>query len=427
MKNKILNKKKLAFLSVVVLLLSTLIIIPSVSSYSDPTDPTTPGGYDMTYPGSDIEITRTINDAIWASLPSTEATGSGVFDAFFRVQAPGSGTTERGYNTDGRPLQFDEKTSLSFTHAAELASVPIVEYPDGSGNYYYEFQLDINELTGDGNISLDSFQVWTTNNRYQLGYVEGTPSGSFTSGANLVYDLDGEGDTWIMMDYLWNTGSGKRDYRVLVPESDFSPYITDKYVIIFTRHGDHWDCDDGYEEWGVAIYPTQPDTMVQLSTSAIGDEVQCGDSIDLTISEANSGTQPLTAVNVTVNANGIPISGSPFNRQSGSFVGGDDNGDGYLNVSETWTWSVPVVVNGDTNFSVFGEGWTFHWWDHGPHHDLVLDDEISYDNASWMIVLVVFLVGISVCMMMDGIYLLGWIRWVMVLMSSVIWRLVRIM
>ncbi len=148
MKNKNLNKKKLVLLFAVILFMSIFVFpMPRVISVYPNDTPDLPDyGYNMIWPGIDDEITRNISSAVWCSLPSAEATGSGVFHAFFRVQADGS---ERGYNTDGRPLQFDEKTSKSFTHSALLAEVPLVNYTKyfPEADLFYEFQLDINQLT----------------------------------------------------------------------------------------------------------------------------------------------------------------------------------------------------------------------------------------------------------------------------------------
>jgi hypothetical protein len=253
--------RKILFLIVTLAMLAAL-AIPFAAPAGAVSDPS----YDMLYPGTDVVIQKTINGAIWESLPSNLPTGSGVFKSFFRV---GASPTERGYNTDGRPLQFDEVTSATFTHSVALADVPQLLV---GGVLYREFQVDINEASSTGHISLDEFQVWTTNDPDILDYVEGTPvngsgNGYFPDGtglgqAKLVYNLDGDGNTWIKMDYAWNTGSGKRDYRVLVPESDFAGKML-TYCVIFTRHGlqcvltstPEWCSDDGYEEWGVAVYP----------------------------------------------------------------------------------------------------------------------------------------------------------------------------
>ena len=342
----------------------------------------TPAGaasYDLTtdtYPAADGSVT--INGAIWSMLPSADPTGSGVFNAFFRVQADGM---ERGYNTDGRKLQFDEKTSPTFTHSALLADVPLIEFPEGSGHWYREFQLDINEKASNPEwyISLDEFQVWLTNDPDLLGYDEGTRS--FTSGADLAYDL-GVGN-WIMMDYRTNPGSGKRDIRVLVPGEDFDGAHT--YVVIFTRHGAQggiWVCDSGYEEWGVAVYPLEPDTLAHIDASA--PLVYAGQTVDLTVSEQNTGNAPLTNVSVTVNDGSSDIATLDETDASWSDNGG--NGDAVLDPLETWSWTISgVIVNAATTFTATGYGEDpggnpVTWPDFANEQDTVDVDTISPDT-----------------------------------------------
>src|SRR5258708_28479683 len=56
-----------------------------------------------------------------------QPTGTGVIRSFLRVQAPASGgTSEQGYNTDARPLQFDENKSPQFTRSLRASEVPLV-------------------------------------------------------------------------------------------------------------------------------------------------------------------------------------------------------------------------------------------------------------------------------------------------------------
>src|SRR4029453_16175065 len=80
----------------------------------------------------------TTNDIF--TTTDNSATGSGVIDSFVRVST--NETTEQGYNTSARPLEFDENTSATFTHDLPLSIVPIVTL---GGVEYREFLLDINQ------------------------------------------------------------------------------------------------------------------------------------------------------------------------------------------------------------------------------------------------------------------------------------------
>lgn len=198
--------------------------------------------YDLTTDTSVQQVE--IEGAIWTKLASSDPTGSGIFESFLRVQKD---DVEKGYNTDYRPLQFDENSSAQFTRSFKLADVPQVKIGE---TIYREFQLDINQQSSsdpEWYISLDKFQVWLTDNPELHGY--DTSTWGFPSGAVKVYDL---ADNSIKLDFRMNPGSGKRDYRVLVPESMFAGK-TGEYVVLFTQHGATYEANDGYEEWGVAI------------------------------------------------------------------------------------------------------------------------------------------------------------------------------
>jgi uncharacterized repeat protein (TIGR01451 family) len=198
--------------------------------------------YDLTTDTSVQQVE--IEGAIWTKLASSDPTGSGIFESFLRVQKD---DVEKGYNTDYRPLQFDENSSAQFTRSFKLADVPQVKIGE---TIYREFQLDINQQSSsdpEWYISLDKFQVWLTDDPNLHGY--DTSTWGFPSGAVKVYDL---GDNSIKLDYRTNPGSGKRDYRVLVPESMFAGK-TGEYVVLFTQNGATFEANDGYEEWGVAI------------------------------------------------------------------------------------------------------------------------------------------------------------------------------
>src|SRR5215210_32578 len=82
----------------------------------------------------------TINGARFVTVDQ-QPTGSGVIHSFVRVSAANQGIVE-GYNTDGRPLQFDENTTHTFTRSQLLSDLKIVTR---NGQQYYQFLLDINQ------------------------------------------------------------------------------------------------------------------------------------------------------------------------------------------------------------------------------------------------------------------------------------------
>ena len=67
------------------------------------------------------------------------------------------GGSEQGYNTDARPLQFDENKSPQFTRSLTLGEVPVVNV---GGVEYREFLLDINQKSSASLLSLDEVRVF---------------------------------------------------------------------------------------------------------------------------------------------------------------------------------------------------------------------------------------------------------------------------
>src|SRR5262245_41089797 len=72
---------------------------------------------DLTARGSQV----TVNGAIFKQA-DPQPTGTGVIRSFVRIQAQGSNqTVEQGYNTDYRPVQFDEKANPNFDRSIRLS------------------------------------------------------------------------------------------------------------------------------------------------------------------------------------------------------------------------------------------------------------------------------------------------------------------
>jgi len=190
---------------------------------------------DLNTPGS----WGTINGAVFQQF-SDGGGGSGNIDAFVRVQA---NPVEQGYNTDYRPVQFDEDTSSTFNHSLLLSEVPTIT---GGGITYREFLLDIDQSAR--YISLDELEIYLE----ATGNIGLYPD-NFTT---LIYDLDAGEDSWIKLDYTINAGSGAGDMLAYIPDSyfqdEFGAYLND-YVYLYSKFGVNFAADNGFEEWAHGV------------------------------------------------------------------------------------------------------------------------------------------------------------------------------
>jgi hypothetical protein len=164
-------------------------------------------------------------------------TGTGFIDPFLRLQSKGVQTVSEGYGTSSRPFEFDEKNPLGFTHDLLLSDVGVFTI---GGIRYREFLLDINEDKGhaDELQSLDKLMIFESATGGRTG---------FPSLGTLIYDLDAGGiDRWILLDYGLDHGSGSGDMAVYIRDDLFSGL---DYVYLYSRFGDHYSVDAGFEEW----------------------------------------------------------------------------------------------------------------------------------------------------------------------------------
>jgi len=191
----------------------------------------------------------TINGAIFTTNVQ-RPTGSGVIDSFVRIQT--NNTVEKGYNTDGRPLQFDENNSATFTHSLALADLQATTI---SGVTYYQFLLDINQNNSspDNLLNLNQLQIYLGDAPDLLGFTSGTGFGTHSS---LVYNIDTGSDNGILLDYNLNSGSGSGDMYAFIPTALFTG--TNKYVYLYSSFGVPNTNNDGYEEWAARIGPNTP-------------------------------------------------------------------------------------------------------------------------------------------------------------------------
>lgn len=208
--------------------------------------------YDLTGSVSD---TAHINEA-WFYNVHAAATGTGVIDSFVRIHGR---AVEQGYNTDGRPVQFDENTSPQFTRSLLLSDVPIVTGIDDADPTipYREFLLDINQQGHHPLLALDDIEIFQTDAGDHTNFGE-------PSFGKMVYDLDAHPeDNWILLDYSLNTGSGSGDMFAYIPDSLFTWDLD--YITLYSHFGagstpefpDNSN-NDGFEEWAVRKAGTPP-------------------------------------------------------------------------------------------------------------------------------------------------------------------------
>ncbi len=176
--------------------------------------------------------------------------GSGTGSIFSFVRISANTGTVQGYNTDRRPVQFDENSSPSFTRSLLLTSVPTVNM---GGINYREFRLDINQNKGTSALlSLDSLQIFLASAGNLTGYPAlGTE----------VYDLDTlTADNWILLngDLVAGSGGGQ-DLTVLIPDSLF---VGGTYVYLYSKfgasEGSLYPNNDGFEEWSTPLVEVPP-------------------------------------------------------------------------------------------------------------------------------------------------------------------------
>lgn len=184
-----------------------------------------------------------INGATW-STTDPHSTGTGVFEPFVRIQGNG---VEEGYNT-GSDVLWGQTKGSGWTHPLSLTDLQA----DVAG--YFMFVLDADQNAGPGSkLNITSLII-----SLQEGPdLTGDPSG-FTG--DVVYDLDGAGDSTVTIDYnLQGVGSGTGDLSVLIDADEFLGHPGLSYVYLYAVMGDtQYPANDGPEEWHALTGGTPP-------------------------------------------------------------------------------------------------------------------------------------------------------------------------
>jgi uncharacterized repeat protein (TIGR01451 family) len=300
-------------------------------------DRTTPSVVDLTSAGSSGSITDGSNTALFVQS-TAGAGGTGNIQSFVRMEQNNSisATTEQGYNTDSRPVQFDELTNHTFTHAFQLSSVAEV---NNGGTLYYEFLLDINQNSSASGslLSLDQLRLYvsptnidTSSNNFANGYNSTTGT---LGGLSPVYDMnrDLSSTNFVELNGALKPGSGTIDMTLFVPVSALGTN-PNTFIYLYSAFGGHTftsdqghtggAANDGFEEWANTSVGTPTITTSAGPNVVLGSGNALTDSATLTGGMsptgtitfqlfAPNGTTPVFTNVVTVNGNGTYHSTDP--------------------------------------------------------------------------------------------------------------------
>jgi Fe-S cluster assembly iron-binding protein IscA len=268
---------------------------------------------DLTASGS----SATINGAVYTQGQAIPVSGTGVIDPFLRVQDSNS-AIEKGISTDTDGVLQETDT---WTKALRLSNVPVIKV--GNTNYR-EFVLDINQVKADPLLSLDEVKIFLTSTPNIDTYTDGglTGGGTLNSVAYPAYGGSGsrigtmvfsQGDNVVKLDYTNESGSGKPDLTVLIPDSVFGTPGDASYcgyaqagcntwMGFYTQFGGWngtnisgnpslWDNNDGFEEWATIKRPVVNAVKTATATSGTNCTWGIDKSVDKTrVDIADGGT-----------------------------------------------------------------------------------------------------------------------------------------
>ena len=222
-------------------------------------DRVVPSVLDLTPAGA----SGTINGALFQQA-DPQPTGCGVIHDFLRIQGKSSSGVEQGYNTDARPLQFDEKKSPTFTRSLPLNQIPVVSI---NGVAYDEFLLGVNQQASQPLLSLDELRLYVGNAPNLSGY--DTSTGTL-AGLAPVYDMSAGGGNSVLLNAGLSSGNGSGDMFLYV-RNDVLTAGGGSYLYLYSKFGVNQPANGGFEQWATRGAPVAPlSGYVYLDNNANG-------------------------------------------------------------------------------------------------------------------------------------------------------------
>jgi hypothetical protein len=198
-------------------------------------DRTVPAVLDLTAAGA----SGAVNGALFDQFDG-RTVGPHQLDTFTKLHA--RGRTAQGFNTNARPLQFQEDWSRHATHAIRVADLPTVTV---NGVTYRELVLDVTQPRCSPHVSLDELRVYVSDSPSPGRYRASTGT---LGGLTPRYDLDAGGDNWVKVNARLNGGNTRGDVTVYLPDAVLGG---GRYLHLYSKFGTHSSAQCGTVRWAV--------------------------------------------------------------------------------------------------------------------------------------------------------------------------------